>query len=90
MTDVTRQQALMQLLVHLYKEVILTAVNGQCQVAVGNLVQLIDHRMFVPQLLIVRICTQLHSHLPVLREGTDVYPTTHAAGRTEHILMTDG
>lgn len=88
--DATAQQTLVQVLVHLQKEIALTAIKDDGQVAVLNLVYLVDDRMLVPAFLVGGKFAQLPAHLPVLRERPDVNATTGTTCRTKHFLVPEG
>ena len=89
MVNLPGQQTVMQILVHIQKEIRFTTVDNDSQIPVFYLVNLIDNRMFIPYLFIVCKFAQLFRHIPVQRERTDIYPATGTSTGTKRIFMTD-
>src|SRR6185503_13653590 len=90
MRDLLGQQLLMQLIVHLVKEIIAAAVEDDGKAARLQQLCLIHHAVVGPSLGEAVETAQSSRDVPVLREGPEIHATAHAAGRAKNILVTEG
>lgn len=89
MVDLIFQQFLVEVVIHFEKEIAVTAIEDNSQLAVFDTVDLHDCRVTVPDLLIVALVSELLAHFPVVGERTDIDSATRASGGAKHILMTE-
>ena len=89
MLDTPFAKRLVQFVVHVEKEVVVTAVDHQRQIAVRYAVQLGHHRMVVPRLAIGRLLAELFGHFPVLGERTDIHAAARRSAGAERILVAE-
>jgi len=89
MIDLSFQQAVMQILVHIQEEITFSTIDNDSQIAILYLINLIDNGVIIPYLLIRFIFSQLFSHVPVFRERANIHPSACASTGTKRIFMTD-
>ena len=87
--DATAEQTLVERLVALEEEVALATVDDDVEVMVLDAANLVDHHMGIPALAVVSHLAERPLYLPVLREATEVYTTTHAATGAIDILVAE-
>lgn len=80
----------MEILIHFEEEVVITTVDNQGQLTFLHRRHQVNDCMSIPNRLIAGFFSQLITHIPVLRERTDVYTTAGRSGSTKYIGVTNG
>ena len=84
------QQLLMKVVVYFEKEIIEAAIEDDIQVAIFDVLYLVDNGMFFPCIFVLVHFAEQFAHPPVFREWTDVNTSTCAASGTKCLDMADG
>ena len=78
----------MVVLIHLQKEIAVTAIEDQSDLVFPQGWNQIDNRVLLPVFRIFCLLTYLHAHLPVFRERADIHATAGTSRSGENIAMT--
>ena len=79
----------MEVVVHPEKEIVVTAVDNDRQIAVGDTRDQVDRRSCLPSFGMLGLRAQQLRNLPVFGERADIQPAARTADGPEQLLMPD-